>query len=110
MINEIAKLYSEGATLHQAIHRGVGQQAQKVEKEQLWKIVEKAVSDYECIYKHDIGIRTIEREFNDRSITDFLFGWADEMEYHVKYKLEDNLALNALVISRLLIAILEGTK
>lgn len=110
MVNEIAKLYSEGATLHQAIHRGVGQQAQRIEKEQLWKIVEKAVNDYECIYKHDIGIKTIEREFNDRSIVDFLFGWADEMEYQTENKHEDSLALNALVISRLLIAILEGTK
>lgn len=107
-INEIAKLYSEGATLHQAIHRGVGQQSQRLEKDHYWEIVVGAVKDYEKIYEKDIGLREIKKEYDDRSLINFLFGWADEMDYQSKYKIEENLALNAMIVSRLLVAILEG--
>lgn len=39
MVNEIAKLYSEGNSLKSSIIRGVGQQSQRREKDELRKFV-----------------------------------------------------------------------
>ena len=105
MVNEIVKLYSEGSTIHQAIHRGVGQQSQLKEKDYIWRELEPIIDKYEYINKKDT-----KKEYDDKSLLDFLFGFSDELSFQAKYKQTDEILFTAEVVSKMLEIIIEGAR
>ena len=104
LINEIEKLYQEGTPLKQAMHRGVGQQAQRLEKSMYWYEIEDAIKDYVEVTGDSISIAPYKVLFDDTSIVGFIESLACNVEFHAsrEYNELSDMQVDALILSRLL--------
>ena len=104
LINEITKLYNEGIPLKQAMHRGVGQQVQRQEKEAYWYEIENAIKDYVEVTGESISIAPYKVLFDDTSIIEFIGSLVCNVEFHAsrEYNELSDMHVDALILSRLL--------
>jgi hypothetical protein len=109
LINKIVGHYQDGYTARQAMYRGVGEQAQHLEKQMYWGVVSDTIDDYNKFSRDKISHKSYKKLFDDGTPLEFIAALADNVEFLAskEYNELSDMQIDSLILSRLLKYMLE---